>query len=728
MINRDCGGRSITFFRFSFEIVLNVGILEKIIKIYDIETWEKSCDEEKGKEEGVCWIHPATGAWMAPSGGRSLSSRSPPVVRKRASFRLTLLLHAIIGCVFSALIFCAAIVILPFLVLLRFFGLFKQSGERFEHQRCSHNWPLCGKGNDVACLFLEGDVSVENLRQLLTRFCTFLQKVSSTPSNQIGQLWDQERRRLRNLKDLQRVLSDVVTSSSEALTVSIVKDFESDADSSPRTLILISCSAVTPNLCIFRTQCIMSSFQLLCISLEPQHNTISLSRYSRTFYKRILNAVQCAVVGPWMMVCLAIRQPCVMWKQIEHKHGSVAKPRRRLEDSRHGDQVQQAPLTSSVQISVPPEEEKERVTVWCDLPSPEMLNRAEKLLRATSEELLLSLVASTLRHHFRSEGVLHPPDVGVCVPMSCRSFRPVTSSRICDTLLVPFQLPTSVEGAIPRLWSVQRRLSAAANGSVRNALKLSQTLGRKFLPDSYLRPLFRRFYRFHRVQVAFYRYVGSEKFCSGSSLDSLLVSPSLDPSVTASFVFLHVNDSITVCASLSTAAFSKPRRLLDMFKSETQKIIGHLSIRLLSLPQTTILCTPPLEISAEESRFAVVDELSSPEQVTTSDGPETSSEVETKQDFTLEELYDLLAVVQEQLDGMRANPQGDRGDYVQKLAALESRMHEFHSSIAQRHKANFLKSDAVESVLAPYKSQNRGRRFSREYNRTEGSASRKASF
>lgn len=104
--------------------------------------------------------------------------------------------------------------------------------------------------------------------------------------------------------------------------------------------------------------------------------------------------------------------------------------------------------------------------------------------------MMLALVAGTLRTYCREQvlslslffnmvnlsfqGIKHPPDVGCFVPVSCRNFLPIACGYPCDVLSYPLQLPVGVEGTVPRVWAVQKRLLDGLNGHIPAALKMAQ--------------------------------------------------------------------------------------------------------------------------------------------------------------------------------------------------------------------------------------------------------------
>jgi hypothetical protein len=84
-------------------------------------------------------------------------------------------------------------------------------------------------------------------------------------------------------------------------------------------------------------------------------------------------------------------------------------------------------------------------------------------------------IGSTVKY---LQGIRHPPDVRVAVPISYREYMPVDGRRPCDVVLVPIKIPTSVEGNIPRVWDVQRRLADAFDDAFPNAVRAARCVGK----------------------------------------------------------------------------------------------------------------------------------------------------------------------------------------------------------------------------------------------------------
>lgn len=149
---------------------------------------------------------------------------------------------------------------------------------------------------------------------------------------------------------------------------------------------------------------------------------------------------------------------------------------------------------------------------------------------------MLALVAGTLRAYCRDQvtamspvadpfpqGIPYPPDVGCLVPVSCRNFLPVACGYPCDVLSFPLKLPLSVEGTIPRVWTVQKRLLEGLNGHVPAVLKIAQIAGEcRLLPGH------------HSFQFAAVRRKNPPpNGCVTCSLQIPSTSPSIEPRATS---------------------------------------------------------------------------------------------------------------------------------------------------------------------------------------------------
>uniref|UniRef100_A0A1I7W738 COP9 signalosome complex subunit 3 n=1 Tax=Heterorhabditis bacteriophora TaxID=37862 RepID=A0A1I7W738_HETBA len=227
--------------------------------------------------------------------------------------------------------------------------------------------------------------------------------------------------------------------------------------------------------------------------------------------------------------------------------------------------------------------------------------------------IYLYLISSFYTNAHYLKGVMHPPDLGIAVPTSVRSFLPISTKRVCNTILLPLSLPTSVEA-------------------------------RACLPSFLAQRVFRHIYGSHSIYVAFYRSGGELKY----------------------------GKEIKLCASLCKMTFPNAQGLLKTF--EVSFLISDASY----------IRTSEIEENVEK-------------------------------DYSLEELYRLLSTVQCELDGMKANPQGDRSEYIRKLSALERRMQRFHECITSKLGAETIDTqsisiddescDAVANVLAPYREE-----------------------
>uniref|UniRef100_A0A0M3IAL4 Triplex capsid protein 2 n=1 Tax=Ascaris lumbricoides TaxID=6252 RepID=A0A0M3IAL4_ASCLU len=331
-------------------------------------------------------------------------------------------------------------------------------------------------------------------------------------------------------------------------------------------------------------------------------------------------------------------------------------------------------------------------------------------------------IFSTLYADSSAIGIAHPPDVGATVPVSYREYVPVEAQKACDMMLLPLQIPSGVEGAIPRVWAVQRRLAGALDGVLPFALRVSRFLSETSFPADVSRRIFSTLYADSSAIVSVLRASGDIQMDS-QRIQSILLYPSLPDSVKAAFTFVQCGSDIMLSVSADAFCFPEPDKLLVHFKAEVRCLLDQLSMRLLTLSQATFLPTRvPFMLGTSASTEAVITLEPKPSVA----GIE-NIDVES---CSVEQLQLLLRNVQGELDSMRSSPHIDRAEYVNKLNELENRMRIFHDSMAARLGAPVctplregaeLASDAVEELLAPYKQDNAptARRFSREFARID---------
>ncbi|KAK5980429.1 hypothetical protein GCK32_015911 [Trichostrongylus colubriformis] len=202
----------------------------------------------------------------------------------------------------------------------------------------------------------------------------------------------------------------------------------------------------------------------------------------------ICMSIKFALGGPFCLLALALRGQNPVWKYLESKEQIHARNRRGPKPLIHcgsSSILMDPTLDDSAPDGKSPAHHMHRGSsllrntvhrrCWTTVKHSELLLRAEKLLRANTSELYISLIAGSLRNYFREQGILHPPDLVFVAPCTSHGLAPVVER--CDTNLLSFQLPTSVEGAIPRLWAVQRSVAKVMDGPMMGAVTIFQTVG-----------------------------------------------------------------------------------------------------------------------------------------------------------------------------------------------------------------------------------------------------------
>lgn len=651
---------------------------------------------------------------------KKLASRGPPRIRNGGSTTaIGYFFHVIFSLIAALVVYPILCVVIPVALGIRRIYAAYCNARVCGQKSCSTNWPLEGTNPDLLCLIFDGNLNSSSLSDLLRRvICTSNSELNRS-SRSLPINWDHKKHRLKNEQDLLDLLNQKNQFSNKHLAVFVVSDFE--VKNEKKTLMIISNSAKS-NICVFRLQTIMSDNMTTIVvgnikerietelELNPKWRGAEDAENDVTFCEEprstFIRKAKMAFFGPKFVLSLLLKWKDPLWAFVEGKNIRRKKKRDRTDAS---DELLEKNYGN------------DHCFGWTELPNPELLYRTEKLLRASTEELMLSLVAGTMRSFFQQEGVRHPPNIGVCVPASTAEFQGIHPEDECESLLVPFTLPISVEGAIPRLWSVQNQMSKVTEGFLPDTIEAVTNLASHCFNNKGFRKAIQPIYRSHRVHFAFYRYLGSDSLGGSTSLSSILFTPSLAASVAISFVFIQTFDSIFLSVSLCNKIFPDPERFIRLFKDETRRLLEHLSLRLLTLPNSCVIPSSTMEIPEEF--------LSDPP---TRDEPDTLPKC-TK-DVSLEHLHQLLEIVQRELDGMRNKPQGNRTEYMRKLAALEERMYEFHSSILARlHKTEEFRPepDPIVEILAPYQprqpAKKERRRSSRHLTRVPERKSRRKS-
>ncbi|KAJ1348818.1 hypothetical protein KIN20_004213 [Parelaphostrongylus tenuis] len=687
---------------------------------------------------------------MSPSGGDPY--RSPPIIRKRTAFPLIIIFRKLFGLLITILIIFILAAGIPVYLILGIIGFFRKKSKRWSYEQrcCTHQWPISDTGSDLAGVIFAGTVDLETVNKGVRRVVmdsesNLCANCSSDVIQNIGKIWDQSGYRLTMDDELLGLQLQRNVLPADQTTVFLVPDFEHSLKGlMTSSLVLTSTATDCSFICTQRLLC-------MCIdektSFEIESHT-PMTGWQQHVHERLPQTAICmtckfALGGPSSLLALAFRGQNSVWKHLEDKDNLPCRNRRHpralkhrcsspmlmdtIPDDTTGDNKSPthfALRSPSIHRNVVQAVVHRRS--WITVEHPELIFRAEKLLRASTCELLLSLVAGALRNHFREQGILHPPDLGCMIPFSARGLTAI--GDCCETNLLPLELPTSVEGAIPRLWAVQKRVAKVVRGSTSGAVAIARGLARLCLPASAAKRALRIVYRSHGVYFAFYR-INSE-----AQLRTIFVFPSLITSLKAAFVFVQHGNSIDVSVSLCNRTFPHLDQVLHSFQRETRLFLDHLSLRLLSLPQITVLPGVSACFGHERNENESDNKTFS---FAHSDREYVNDHVD---EYSLEELYRLLDVVQNDLDNMRSNPESNRrGHYIQRLTTLEEKMQKFHECISQKLNAETVGvvsgdnevGDAIANVLAPYRDEpgtSGMRRFSREYSRTEtSSTSRKSS-
>ncbi|XP_076350395.1 putative diacylglycerol O-acyltransferase tgs1 isoform X2 [Tachypleus tridentatus] len=100
----------------------------------------------------------------------------------------------------------------------------------------------------------------------------------------------------------------------------------------------------------------------------------------------------------------------------------------------------------------------ERVVSWSRNIRFSKIQRIKQITRSSINDVLLSAVTGSLRAYFQQNGVEHPPDVTMNIPVDLR-FETTMVESVPEMgnryAIVNTRLPTNTEGAIPRLWEVR---------------------------------------------------------------------------------------------------------------------------------------------------------------------------------------------------------------------------------------------------------------------------------
>lgn len=693
------------------------------------------CCAEHGLRESAVMSRSGT-AHSSLNDRKAAPCSVPPVLKRRLDDGLLCVavcafLKHIVGVAFTALVLLLCVVLAPFIVAFRLIYYIRIRIRRkapLPTTHCDPWWPLKGDIPFRCILTLHSNLDQNLLNLQMTKVFAYEENTRCSCSI-YGDLernkhvprvktWDQQKAQLKLVGDLLKVLNDpssALAHSHSSSSVMLVPNFSNvDQNSSSCSLAIFSHNCYKFTFCLPRLLCLYTSGQLVFDmepkmgeSFSPQPPNLGLPII---ICHTLAQAIQFICIGPLTVATMSFRRPSSIWKFLPTE--SKSSLNRRRKEKENGDE---AVLMENIgddnrNLDSTPPKLYERSFRWMRVTQTDQLLRAERILRAATVELFLAFIAGAIRSHFRSSGIAHPPDLGAAVPVSYREYVPVESSNPCNMMLLPMQIPCGVEGAIPRVWAVQRRMADALDGVLPTALRISRFLAEFSLTSKTSRSVFSSLHADSSVVVSVLRASGDVQL-DNHRIQSILLYPSLPPSVKAAFTFVQCGSDIMLSLSACKQSFPEPDRLLIHFKTEVRCLLEQLSMRLLTLSQTTFLPTRvPLMRSVSEEGTNTEEEAVAPRSVII---PTEDGDVDIES-CSVEQLKMLVNNVQKELDAMRDSPHVDRAEFVLKLGELENRMKIFHDSLASRlgspscsavNETDEIASNAVADLLAPYRQE-----------------------
>ncbi|VDK45921.1 unnamed protein product [Anisakis simplex] len=674
----------------------------------------------------------------------------PPLLKRRLHdgllcVALCALTKHVFGLLFTIVVVCLLALCAPIVLLSRLIIFLKN---RFTHRsssphnRCDAWWPLQGNVPFRAVLTTQTafDPNIVELQVLSRIFmnderkscqCHAYRDIEQSGSAPDVRYWDQQKTRLKVISDLVSVLnepSSLLNSIHSRSTLLIVPNFANTTNhdnSYCLTLITHDCYSFT--FCLPRLLSLYTDGGLV-FDIEPKMGeSFSPQRFETnliiTLCQTIAQTVQFTCVGPLSIAAMCLRATNPIWRELIIETHS---PSRIANDTMdNGDEsVLMENLnkcdSNTAGYRVLCFSGDKRLYRWIRLSDTDQLLRAERILRAATIELFLAFVAGAVRRHFRSSGIAHPPDIGATVPVSCREYIPVEAHKPCDMILLPLQVPCGVEGTIPRVWAVQRRLAGALDGvlpltlrlsrflcerrhffkttnlnnwllKMRSSIKLARFSAEVSFSSSLSRRLFSSLYTDNSIVVSLFRASGDIELDS-NRIQSILFYPSLPDSVKSAFTFVQCGNDIMLSVSVNAVCFPDPDQLLVHFKvmhcyirtvssarndfiqihqidnsalqslskwhAELRCLLEQLSMKLLTLSQTTFLPmrVPFIRDSAVEASVSTKPAAFGNESSTTSVSIVDDDQNIDIENCSVEQLQVLLRNVQAELDSIRNNP------------------------------------------------------------------------
>ncbi|XP_022688465.1 uncharacterized protein LOC111260168 isoform X1 [Varroa jacobsoni] len=246
----------------------------------------------------------------------------------------------------------------------------------------------------------------------------------------------------------------------------------------------------------------------------------------------------------------------------------------------------------------------ERSIAWSRDLSLEQVMRIKRVTRSTLNDVLLTAISGALRSYMQKQGISNPPDIKVNLPVDLRPEpNPVSSPLVPMTLSMSssgggvhtdssagaplgtrfssclIKLPTSTEGAIPRLWAVRQEM---------DNLKCSSDPLTMFGFLQFL--LIMLPYRWAHCILSWYNrkvtaLVNSMPgplefvFLDQKRINNMVAFTGCSPDIPVCVTFLSYGESLQISVSAERALMPEPYTLIKLFAKQIEHLCELLASR-----------------------------------------------------------------------------------------------------------------------------------------------------
>ncbi|XP_015791926.1 uncharacterized protein LOC107368589 [Tetranychus urticae] len=208
------------------------------------------------------------------------------------------------------------------------------------------------------------------------------------------------------------------------------------------------------------------------------------------------------------------------------------------------------------------------------------IQRVKQVTRSCLNDVILAAVTGSVRRYMVARNITNPPDIGISLPVDIRGINDAESDIVrVNYVVLTLPLPTSIEGAIPRLWEIRHNMEELKTSADPAVMYGAHYYLNSLLPGRLYRFILNLIHRNSSICLSNLQGPGTEVSIGSHRLRKILFWMSPPPSVSITFNTISYGDKLFVSVSSSSKLLPCARALAKAFKGQIRQLSELLSKR-----------------------------------------------------------------------------------------------------------------------------------------------------